>query len=188
MSLSPLNREGSNRHGKNMTIIALIIGLFLALVIQGSLGSSGLVRGIRPELLVCLVAYTGMYSRLHTIILFGFLAGVSQDALSHTSQGISALAYVTVGMMIYSQRNMLYDKGLIPIMLTCAIATIWTGAVSFLLVNLMQRDGFYWSIHTSEIILAAAVVNLFAGPVVFIIINLLRKLPLLIKNKRKRRV
>ncbi|MDL5048069.1 rod shape-determining protein MreD [Oscillatoria amoena NRMC-F 0135] len=170
-----------------MTIFALLVGLFLALMIQGSLGPSGLLFGIRPELVVCLVAYAGMQCKLPVIIIFGFLAGISQDALSHNLQGVSAFAYVTAGMMIHSQRNVLFDKGVIPIMLTCAVSTVWTCAASYVLISLLQRGGFVWSLKTSEMILTAAAVNLFVGPFVFLMINLLKKIPMTLGKKRRRR-
>ncbi|MDZ4743792.1 MAG: rod shape-determining protein MreD [Verrucomicrobiota bacterium] len=168
-----------------MTIIALLIGLFIALLFKTSMGPSGLFHGVRPEIISCLIAYAGMSCSLTTIIIFSFLAGIIQDALSNNLMGISAFAYVSIGMMIHTQRHILYHKGLIPIMLTGAVATFWVCTISYLLVSILQRGGFYWSISISEIILYTSIVNLFLTPVVFWMINIFRKIKLPKKNRRK---
>lgn len=168
-----------------MTILTLTVGLLIALLLKASIGPLPWFYGVRPEFISCLIAYVGMTCNLYTIIIFAFVAGILQDSLSHSLPGISSLAYVTIGMMIHSQRSYLYQKGVIPVMLSGFVVTMWHTTFSFLLISMLQKGGFYWSVGISRTILAVSAINLLLTPVVFWALDGIKKIRF---TRKKRKV
>lgn len=87
---------------------------------------------IKPDFILIIVVYSGLFLTKNSATAIGFTAGFIQDALSFKLMGINSLSKCLIGFSIGGLREKILNENLIVQYLFTFIATIFNGMIFFL--------------------------------------------------------
>lgn len=158
-----------------ITVIALIVGVFFALVVQEFIAPLGVFHGARVNLVPVLFCYGAMALPFPLMLVLatitGFLVDLSAlqiiDGVPEIAVGWSAVFYLLAGMICQGLRPLVLRGHWELHSLMSAITAILFVAMQFAMVTLnrLESGGFFWNEAVTWRILGPGIVALFAAPV-----------------------
>ncbi len=82
------------------TLARTLLVVFVALVVQATIGLDVTIAGVHPDLMLLLPIAAGMAGGAEDGAVVGFVAGMATDLLLPTPLGLSALVYCVVGCAV----------------------------------------------------------------------------------------
>lgn len=92
--------------------ILVLLAAFLAVFWEAAFNGLRHLLGAQIDLLPALIIYAALSTNLVTLTLTAVLGGLFFDALSANPLGVTILPLFTVGMLIYSQRELILREQL----------------------------------------------------------------------------
>ncbi|MBA7663037.1 hypothetical protein ES703_71070 [subsurface metagenome] len=115
-------------------IAPLILLLFLA-ILQATLLNRLSILGIKPDLLLILVIFIGLYKGPISGAWYGFLAGILLDLFSPTPLGTNAFSKTVLGFLAGAVAPLLYFKAPFTQGLLLFIGMFLEGMILFILLS-----------------------------------------------------
>lgn len=134
--------------------------LFLAFIIQGSLGEHLAIRGIRPDFIVTILVYAALANGSFTGIVLGFSVGLLQDLYGPPGTlGLNALSKSIIGYLVGLGKTGLYRESFVTLALVLGIALLIHEGL-YTLVGVQGDVGVFlqkfWSISCPTIVYTLA--------------------------------
>ncbi len=98
--------------------------LFAALVLQPSVAKFVAVGNVRPDWLLALATFTGLYTRRKDAIAVGLVLGLCADLLSLERLGVLTLCMVTGALLGNSVRHLVFLKNVITHFVVTFVAAL----------------------------------------------------------------
>ncbi|MBI4378085.1 MAG: rod shape-determining protein MreD [Nitrospinae bacterium] len=148
-------------------ITALIIVIFLLETVVIDLF---IVRGVKPDFILIITVYSGLFLNKTTAETIGFAFGLIQDALSFKQMGINSLSKFLIGYSIGSLRENILSENVIVQCLFTFIASCMNGIIYILIL----KGLFYSEIEVLDFfkdLLIQSLYNTFLAPIIFFMLN-----------------
>lgn len=150
-----------NEHTKKMLYSFII---FMAAIIQVTLLDSFKIFGVKPDLLLIIVIFAGLFFNLKWAFALGIFAGILKDSLSASSFGINTLLFpLWIFLIIKLSKKIPLDNNLICVMLVFVIGIFHntiTRIIFFALGNSLAPLGIFLRMAFLEILYTAAILPL----------------------------
>ncbi len=116
-------------HRKEKVLLTFII--FLAALIQSTFLDYLRIEGIKPDILLCLVIFIGLYAEKSFSLKAGLFAGVLKDVLSGGVLGLNILIFGLVAFFLGSYSSKVYRKNTILQVVICFVITFLISNFSY---------------------------------------------------------
>ena len=125
-----------------MNRAVLWVSLFFCALLQAVLPAWQAVGQAKPPLLLAAVLYYALSRDHHQVLESALLAGILQDGLGPIPMGVSATAFVTIGLLVNHYRERLFgDFWFTHILLGVGSSVMLSFIHYFFLVGLGLRTG-----------------------------------------------
>lgn len=145
----------------------IMIGLILAgAVLQSTLLNHLAIVGVKPDLILLVVVFLGLFKGPTAGAIVGFSAGLIYDLTSSSLLGMNALSLTLVGFLVGLTRTRVYRENIVVQVALVFAATLVSNILFFLLsavCGLAPRLGY----GLGRIILPAVLYNICLTPPIF---------------------